>query len=93
MISISVIENDFLRRKIDNETTIYPLRAHEFVHFKFSDGTRLVFHKIKNYWHAEVEHVENISAYTIERKANFNSDIFETEASIIEETIYLEEKD
>ena len=93
MISISVIENNFLRRKIDNETTIYPLRAHEFVHFKFSDGTRLVFHKIKNYWHAEVEHVENTSAYTIERKANFNSDIFETEASIVEETIYLEEKD
>lgn len=93
MISISVIENDFLRRKVDNETTIYPLRAYEFVHFKFSDGTRLVFHKVKNYWHAEVEHVENTSAYTIERKANFSSDIFETEASIVEETIYLEEKD
>lgn len=93
MILISVIENDFLRRKVDNETTIYPLRAHEFVHFKFSDGTRLVFHKVKNYWHAEVEHVENTSAYTIERKANFNSDIFNTEASIVEETIYLEEKD
>lgn len=94
MISISVIEDKFLRRNDDSSSVMYPVQNEEFVYFKFEDGTRLVFRKYNDYWHAEIEHIENTSAYTIERKANFNSDIFTTNSAMIEETIFsLREED
>lgn len=88
MISISVIEDKFLRRNDNGSSIMYPVQDEEFVYFKFEDGTRLVFRKYKDYWHAEIEHAENTSAYTIERKANFNSDIFTTSSTMIEETVF-----
>lgn len=88
MISISVIEDKFVRRITSSENVVYPLGKDEFVHFLLDDGTGLVVRKVKNRWRTEVVQEEDCSAYTIRKDAFSNSDVFESDAVLVSETVY-----
>ena len=94
MISISVIEDKFVRRNTSSESVVYPLGKDEFVYFLLDDGTGLVVRKIKNRWRTEVVQEEDCAAYIIRKEAFSNSDVFESDAVLVAETIYnMEEGD
>lgn len=94
MISICVMEDKFVRRNTSSENVVYPISKDEFVHILLDDGTGLVVRKVKNRWRIEVVHEEDCAAYTIRKKAFSNSDVFESDAVLVAETIYsLEDKD
>ena len=88
MISICVMEDKFVRRTTSSESVVYPLSKDEFVHILLDDGTGLVVRKVKNRWRIEVIHEEDCSAYTIRKEAFSNSDVFESDAVLVAETIY-----
>ena len=88
MISIRVMEDKFVRRNTGSENVIYPLSKDEFVHILLDDGTGLVVRKVKNRWRIEVIHEEDCAAYTIRKEAFSNSDVFESDAVLVAETIY-----
>ena len=88
MISICVMEDKFVRRNTGSESVIYPLSKDEFVHILLDDGTGLVVRKVKNRWRIEVIHEEDCAAYTIRKEAFSNSDVFESDAVLVAETIY-----
>ena len=88
MISISVIDDKFVRRRTISENVVYPLGKDEFVHFLLDDGTGLVVRKVKNRWRTEVVHEEDCAAYIIRKEAFSNSDVFESNAVLVAETVY-----
>lgn len=94
MISICVTEDKFVRRNTSSESVVYPLSKDEFVHILLDDGTGLVVRKVKNRWRIEVVHEEDCAAYIIRKEAFSNSDVFESDAVLVAETIYnMEEGD
>ena len=88
MISICVMEDKFVRRNTGSESVVYPISKDEFVHILLDDGTGLVVRKVKNRWRIEVIHEEDCAAYTIRKEAFSNSDVFESDAVLVAETIY-----
>lgn len=88
MISICVMEDKFVRRNTSSESVVYPLSKDEFVHILLDDGTGLVVRKVKNRWRIEVIHEEDCAAYTIRKEAFSNSDVFESDAVLVSETVY-----
>ena len=93
MISICVVEDKFVRRNTDDENVMYPISKDEFVHILLDDGTSFVVRKVKNRWRIEVAYEEDCAAYIIKKEAFSNSDIFESDAVLVKETIYNMEED